>query len=84
MPPSTHSHSSDLKQHTSHAEVPTEQERIAALAAAYVPGSEAEKKLLRKLDMRIVVSGAWQRGGGSPLTLSSRVSGLSTPSLTVS
>ncbi|KAL1412688.1 hypothetical protein Q8F55_000435 [Vanrija albida] len=53
MPPSTHS-DSDLKRAPSHAEHATEDERVAALAAAYVPGSDAEKKLLRKLDMRIV------------------------------
>lgn len=31
-------------------------EQREALAASYVPGSEAEKKFLRKIDMRIVVS----------------------------
>ena len=28
---------------------------VVALAAQYVPGSDAEKKLLRKIDFRIIV-----------------------------
>lgn len=31
-------------------------ETMVQLAAEYVPGSEAEKKLLRKLDFRIIAS----------------------------
>jgi hypothetical protein len=31
---------------------------MASLAATYVPGSDEEKRFLRKIDMRIVVSAA--------------------------
>lgn len=34
----------------------THDDQLQALAEAYVPGSDAEKRLLKKIDMRIVVS----------------------------
>ena len=38
--------------------VELDQSTILALASQYVPGSQEEKRLLRKLDMRIIVSSA--------------------------
>jgi hypothetical protein len=34
---------------------PVDYATMVSLAAEYVPGSDAEKKLLRKLDLRIIV-----------------------------
>lgn len=48
---------------------------MVSLASTYVPGSEAEKKLLRKLDFRIIVSGITFVDYQRNLSLRSRVSG---------
>jgi len=54
-------HSLDEKESHAWAEQQTNPEAdqtavMAALASKYVPGSDAEKALVRKLDMRIIVS----------------------------
>lgn len=65
QPHRTHQSPPTIAQHTMHESKHTIEslgasdmvaEQREALASTYVPGSEAEKKFLRKIDMRIVVS----------------------------